>query len=62
MMHDNVNIAFCVSSQHINYPNHFNNGTAMTIMPLPSEYSGTLESLIQRASRDNWCIVLRMVA
>jgi hypothetical protein len=47
-MHDNVNIAYKVELQRVDHKNHFNNGTEMTVIPLPPELGPLLENEQQR--------------
>lgn len=43
-MHDNVNIAYKKSSQRIDNQNHFDNGTASTILQMPPQVRDILEN------------------
>lgn len=54
IIHDNINIAHKVSSQRVDHRNHFDNGTAFTVLPLPVETERYFINKERRAQLDNW--------
>jgi len=53
-MHDNVNIPVKVYAQWVDYKNHFDNGTAITILPLPVELGPLLDNTTHWRKLANW--------
>jgi hypothetical protein len=53
-MHDNVNIAYKVSSQRMDNQNHFDSGTALIVIALPLELAPILENESCHQELDQW--------